>query len=270
VSKIMDSLHNIRLLDDLGKQDTFIHRLHPLTKLLTTVIYLTVVVSFDRYAVGPLLSFVFYPVFVLAWAELPLLAILKSILLVEPLILTIGILNPLFDHNTILVGKTVISMGWITFLSIVIKGSITVTVGVLLLATTGIEKLATALRIIKIPQIFVLQLLLTYRYISVLIEEVYRMIRAYLLRAPGQKGIQRSMWGSFAGLLLLRTYDRAQLVYQAMNLRGFTGEYHSGDIAKVGFYDIVFLLIWSVFFIMARIYNIPMLIGLFCQGVFGQ
>lgn len=267
MSKIMNSLYNMRLLDDLAKKETSIHKLHPLVKLLTTVIYLTVVVSFGKYDISSLLPFVFYPVLIFAFAELPVAPILKRILLVEPFIIGIGILNPLFDNYTVLLGVIAISRGWVTFLSIFIKCGLTVAVSILLIATTGMDKLAAALRMLKIPKIFVLQLLLTYRYISVLIEEVFRMQRAYSLRAPGHKGIHRSVWGSFAGQLILRTFERAQRVYQSMSLRGFTGEYNTGDIARMSFKDFAYFAGWSLFFIIARIYNIPMLIGSLFTGV---
>ena len=267
MTNIINSLYNMRLMDDLARKETSIHRIHPIAKLLTTVIYLTVVVSFGRYEISSLLSFVFYPVLIFVLAELPVAPIIKRILLVEPLIIGVGILNPLFDQHTIVLAGIVISRGWITFLSIFIKCGLTVTVSLLLIATTGMDKLAVALRMLKIPKIFVLQLLLTYRYISVLIEEVSRMTRAYSLRAPGQKGIHRSVWGPFAGQLILRTFDRAQRVYQSMNLRGFTGEYNTGDVAKLKFKDFAYLAAWSLFFIIARIYNIPMLIGSLFTGV---
>ena len=265
--KLIDSIYNIRLLDDLAQKKTSIHKIHPLAKLLTTFVYLATVVSFGKYQIENLLIYVFYPVLILVLAELPVVSIIKRVLLVEPLIIGIGILNPLFDEYTVTLGEITISRGWITFLSIFIKCSLTVLVSILLIATTGMDKLGLALRILRVPKIFVLQLLLTYRYIYVLIDEVFRMQRAYSLRTPGHKGIHSSVWGSFAGQLLLRTFDRAQRVYQSMCLRGFTGEYNMGDDLRMGFKDFAYFLVWSLFFIIARIYNIPMMIGLLFTGV---
>lgn len=267
MAKTINSLYNMRLLDELAQKESPIHRIHPLIKLLTTVVYLTVVMSFDRYEIIALLPFVFYPVFIFALAELPMVPILKRIIFVLPFILGIGILNPLFDDQRVVLGGILVSRGWVTFLSILIKSGLTVTVSILLIATTGMARLAAALQILKIPRIFILQLLLTYRYISVLIEEVARMQRAYSLRAPGQKGVHLSVWGSFAGQLILRTFERAQRVYQSMSLRGFTGEYNTGDVAKVGLIDFAYLASWSLFFIIARIYNLPLLMGSLFTGV---
>lgn len=267
MANIMNSLYNMRLLDDLALQETVIHRLHPLAKLLTTVSYLTVVVSFGKYEIAGLLPLLLYPVIAFTLAELPVKPILLRILLVSPFIIGIGILNPFFDEQVYLLGGWEISRGWITFLSILLKSGLTVTAALLLIATTGMDRLAGALRMLKIPRIFVLQLLLTYRYISVLMEEVARTLRAYSLRAPEQKGIQRSAWGSLAGQLILRTFDRAQRIYEAMCLRGFAGEYHTGGNKEIRVWDLAYFGGWLLFFVAARMYNIPILIGSLITGV---
>lgn len=256
MSKIVDSIYNIRLLDDLARKNTSIHRLHPVSKLLTTIIYLIVVASFNRYEISGLLPFVFYPMVLILLAELPVMPIFKRLLMVQPLIIGIGILNPIFDPR-----------GWITFASIMIKSGLTITVCLVLVSTTGLNKIAQALRTLKVPSIFVLQLLLTFRYISVLIEELARMLRAYSLRAPQQKGVRLKDSGSFAGQLLLRTFDRAQRVYDSMRLRGFNGEYHSYGKSNITWKDILYFISWSLFFIIARVYNIPAFLGLLFEGV---
>ncbi|OPZ93826.1 MAG: hypothetical protein BWY74_00976 [Firmicutes bacterium ADurb.Bin419] len=87
------------------------------------------------------------------------------------------------------------------------------------------------------------------------------MVRAYSLRTPGQKGIHHDSWGSFLGQLLLRTFERAERVYESMILRGFSGEYGIGINKKAGYRDFAFLMGWSAFFVIARIYDIPALLG---------
>ena len=264
---MQNTLYHIGLLDDLARKDTAIHRLHPLVKVIATIFYLGVIASFSRYEVTSLLPLVLFPAVILAGADLPVGSVMKRVALVQPLIIGIGILNPLFDQIQVSIGSIVIAQGWITFFSLMIKGWLTVSAGLLLIATTGMDKLAGALRLLKVPKLFVLQLLLTYRYIAVLLDEAARMQRAYQLRAPGQKGIDRSAWGSFAGQLLLRTFDRAQRVYVAMKLRGFTGDYHTGDCHRVSYQDLAYLVGWTLFFIFARLYNIPMIMGSLFTGV---
>lgn len=268
MTTLTNSLYHVRLLDDLAKRDSFVHRLHPLAKLLTTIAYLVAVISFDRYAVSGLVPLVLFPILVFVLAELPVAPILKRLLMIEPFILGIGILNPLLDRNAINLAGLTVSSGWLTFIAIMIKSSLTVTVSLLLIATTGIDRLAAALRMLHVPRIFVMQLVLTYRYISVLIEETARMLRAHSLRAPGRKGLARSLWGSFAGQLVLRTYARAQRVYQSMSLRGYDGEYRTGAQTAASLADAGWLLCWCAFFTAARLFNIPMLIGSMITGAF--
>jgi len=267
MSNIENTTFDMRVLDNLASKETVIHRIHPLAKLLTTVIYLTVVASFDRYEITGLLPLFLFPVLVITLAELPVKHLMKKMLLAAPFVLGIGILNPVFDHQVFVVGGLTLSKGWITFFSLVLKSGLMVLAALLLIATTGMDKLVSALRMLKVPKLFVLQLLLTYRYIAVLLEEVSLIWRAYSLRAPQQKGIHHKAWGSLIGQLILRTFERAQRVYQAMCLRGFTGEYNTGEHARITVGDIVYLVAWSLFFILARVYNIPMIIGSLLTGV---
>lgn len=262
MADITQSLYGIRFLDELAVKSTVIHKIHPLVKLITTMTYLVVVVSFGKYEVTGLLPLVFYPVIIIALAEIPLLPILKRMLLVAPFAVGIGIFNPIFDNSTMYVLDGIrLSGGWISFFSIMIKFVLAVLAALTVIATTGMDRIADALRLLRVPRVFVLQLLLTYRYISVLMEEVARIIRAYSMRAPSHSGVQKGVWGSLAGNLLLRTFDRAHSVYQAMVQRGFNGEYNTGYDRRVTIQDMLYLFGWIVFFLAARLYDIPALLG---------
>ncbi|HOV25229.1 MAG TPA: cobalt ECF transporter T component CbiQ [Pseudobacteroides sp.] len=268
MSGIVNSLYNMKHMDDLARRESPIHDIHPLIKLITTVVFITVVMSFGRYDIGRLLPFFLYPVIIVIVSDLPKAPILKRIIIIEPFIIGVGILNPLLESETFIVGGIELSKGWITFGSIFIKSLLAVTAALLLLATTGMDKIAGALRTLRVPKIFVLQLLLTYRYISVLTEEVARMLRAYSIRAPQQKGIHRSAWASFSGQLIIRTFDRAQRVYHAMCARGFTGDFNFGSVLKVNLKDNIYWVCWIIFFAAARLFDLPVLIGSMITGVF--
>ena len=87
------------------------------------------------------------------------------------------------------------------------------------------------------------------------------MAQAYSLRAPGQKGIHISAWGSFLGQLLLRSMDRAQELYSSMELRGFRGEFFYSDIPAWRGGSTAFMIASCCFFACARLVNIAQLIG---------
>ena len=261
------TIQHMYQLDDLSRGSSPIHKLHPLVKLFVALAFLITAVSYNRFEITAMIPLIFYPIMIFSLSDIPVSIILKRLLYLEPFIIAIGILNPVFDQHLIIAGGFEISRGWITFLSIFIKSGLTVTAALLLLATTGMDDLAAALRMMRIPRILVLQMLLTYRYAAVLLGEVSRASRAYLLRAPGQTGVNPRVWGPFAGQIFIRTYDRSRRIYQAMLLRGFNGEYNTGADRRLKISDVFFLLSWIVFFIIVRAYDLPLLAGILLTGV---
>ena len=263
MSKAVNAIIDIRSLDELALKDSSVHRLNSVVKLMTTFIFIIIVTSFDRYSCMIMLPLIFYPVIVLTLSGIPLKSVLKKLLLIEPFIIFIGILNPIFDKAPVIVGYAVVSQGWVIFGSIIFKNILTVTAVTLLIATTGMNGIAAAMRKLKMPRLFVLQILLTYRYISVLLEEVSRILLAYSLRSKYRvkTGIKFKEWGSLIGQQLLRTFDRAQRVYTAMEIRGFKGEYVNPGCKKLKTADLIFLTGFTMFFIIVRCYNIPEMLG---------
>ena len=74
------------------------------------------------------------------------------------------------------------------------------------------------------PRVFTAQLLFLQRYLFVLAEEALRMSTAHRLRAAPGRRLALSLYASLMGQLLLRAFDRAARVHQAMLARGFDGE----------------------------------------------
>ena len=267
MSKIDNSIYNLNVLEELAQNQSLVHSVHPLIKLSITILYVVLIISFNRYEIINLVPFVIYPILIINISETPTLPILKIVIIALPIIIGIGIFNLFFNNRLIYFCGILVPSGFIVFISILFKSILTITATVLLIATTGINKLCLAMRMVRIPKIFVLQVQLTYRYISILIMETRTMVNAYFLRSPGEKGIHIKLWGPFLGQLLLRTYDRAQRIYDAMNLRGFSGEYKTGISQRFVCLDYIYLICFSLFFTMARIFNIPMLLGTQIIGV---
>ena len=146
-------------------------------------------------------------------------------------------------------------------LTLMLKGVLCIMESFVLVATTSFDSICSALRRLHIPGFIVTLLLLTYRYISVMMEEVSIMTDAYMLRAPNQKGIQFSAWGSFLGQLLLRSMDRAEDLYSSMQLRGFSGEFLYAGLKPLSWKDILFLLLSLMIFALFRFVDITSFIG---------
>lgn len=254
-------------MDDLARGDSAVHHIHPLMLFLVTIAYSGLVSSFGRYAIVPVLPFVLYPVIIFAVSKTPVKPIFKRALIVLPLILGIGLFAVIFDRSIVYFGSSVYYGGWFNFASLVLKYGLIVISALLMMSTMGIDRLAYALRLIRIPKLIVLQILLTYRYISVIGEEIARTVRAYKLRSFGKKGIHKTAWGPLIGQIILRTYERSQNIYAAMLMRGFDGNYHPGANIRMKFKDIAYLIFWIAFFVLARIFDLPTLLGNAIAGV---
>ena len=130
------------------------------------------------------------------------------------------------------------------------------------------EKLCYAFRLLHIPKAMVTQFMLTYRYITVLLEEVNRITQAYSLRAPNQKGVHFRVWGSLAGQLLLRSMDRASAVYESMLLRGYQGEYqYLQEQVRLRWQDAAYFIFWVGIFVLFRLCPVILLIGNLAGGI---
>ena len=262
MNNISSASREFREMDELSAQDSPIHRLHPLIKLLVTLAYIVCVVSFPKYQLSGLVVMVLYPVLVFQLSGIPVRTCFHKLRIVLPLVCAVGLLNPFFDRAPLLyVGSVAVSGGVVSMVTLMLKGVFSLMASFLLIATTSIDALCAALRKLRVPALLVTLLLLTYRYISVMIGEVAVMTDAYRLRAPGQKGIHISVWGSFLGQLLLRSMDRAEELYQSMQLRGFRGEFYYSDQPPCTAGAVVYGVACAALFVLARLYDLPQLLG---------
>ncbi len=262
MSKLTDSLNKIQSLEELAEGKTVSHRIHPLAKMITTIFFLVAVISFDKYNISGLIPFFIYPILLMALSEIPYQSVLSRLLIALPFSFFAGLSNPFLDRSTafLLLGVPV-SWGILSFLSILIKTVLTVMAVLILIATTPMDRLAHELIRVKIPKIFVMQIMLTYRYLGLLIAEAGNMMTAYHLRSSRQKGIRLEHAGTFMGQLLLRSFDRAEKVYVAMKLRGFNGEYHFVLSEKMRLGDSIYALALCAVFLLMRWLNVSVFIG---------
>lgn len=261
------NLADIGYMDTLASGDSPLHRLDPRAKLLTTFLFITAVVSFNKYEVSALAPFFLYPVFLIAVGKLPPAYLLKKILLISPFAVLVGIFNPLLDRQTLLyLGTLAVSGGWVSFLSIILRFLLTVSAALALLSLTGINSVCEALARVGVPRPFVVQLLFLNRYILVLTGETERMARAGSLRSSGGGSMNFRLFTQIVGHLLLRTLDRAERVYRAMLCRGFDGHIRVVRFSRIGRGEIIFVLCWAALFAVFRFVNIPLILGTTLTG----
>lgn len=262
MDKIGHAAGELREMDELAAGTSPIHHLHPLAKLLVTAAYILLTVSYEKYDFSGLAMMILYPMFLFSASGVPVRTCFYKLRVVLPLVCAVGLLNPFFDRTVMLrIGGAAITGGVISMVTLMMKGVLCLMASFLLAATTSIDALCGALRKLHIPSMLVTLILLTYRYISVMMEEVSVMTSAYHLRAPGQKGIHISAWGSFLGQLLLRSMDRAEELYSSMRLRGFYGEFPYAAIPAAKAKDCLFAVLVTALLVVFRVYPIAQILG---------
>ncbi len=269
MAKIHHAFFDVSYFETLAGQNTPVHLVDPRAKVLTTLLFILMVVSFDKYAISGLLPFFVFPAVMITIGDLPLSYLLKKLFLVAPFAFFIGIFNPFLDKQTVLqFGAFAITGGWISFTSILLRFTLTVGAALILIATTGFREICLALEKFKIPRIFVLQLLFLYRYIFILIEEASRLVRARRLRTFNGRGMTIHVASSLIGHLLLRTINRARRIHLAMLCRGFDGEIRLMRDLKIQKGDYLFAGGWLLAFLIMRFIDIPALFGDLVMGLY--
>lgn len=262
MNDIERSLGELKDMEALSAGDSAMHRLSPLAKLLVTVAYILTVVSFHKYDLSSMFIMLLFPVLAFQVSRIPVRICFYRMRIVLPLVLAVGIVNPFFDRAVWLqLGGLRISGGVLSMFTLMGKGVLCLMASFLLMATTRIDALCRSLRKLHVPSMLVTLFLLTYRYIFLMMEEVSVMSQAYALRAPGHRGIHYRAWGSFLGQLLLRSMDRAQELYAAMQLRGFEGEFRHADEKAFTLRDAVFMILCIGLFVLLRHVNVTRLLG---------
>jgi cobalt/nickel transport system permease protein len=118
------------------------------------------------------------------------------------------------------------------FTTIALKSWISVQAALLLAFTTPFHDLVDALRALRLPKLMVSIISFMYRYLGVLGDEGSRLLRARASRsaalaerrAGGSLRWRASVTGAMVGSLFLRSYERSERIYAAMQARGFEGQ----------------------------------------------
>ena len=227
---------HVDLFDRYQSGQSFVHRLDPRVKVITLVFILSNVLLPDGAWIALLLSWIFVLVASTSaglglgyavkrsFVALPFfLAAVSAIFAVPGRAiggLEIGPWNLVATHE-----------GLVRFGSIVARSWISVQMAILLTATTQFPDLVHALRHLHVPQVLVSIIAFMYRYLFVLSDEAMRLLRAREARsAQPLRGNGRSIgWrarvaGNMAGQLFLRSYERSDRIYAAMQARGYSGQ----------------------------------------------
>jgi len=198
------------LLSPYRHRRSAIHRLPALVKVALAIACVLAIVLLPRAAWLAYAGVALALLAVAAASRIPLAALGRRLLVVEPFALGIALLAFFQPHGarialTLLARSTLCLFGM-----------------VLLTSTTRFVDLLRALRQLRLPALLLTTLALMHRYLFLLFEEMGRLRRARRSRsfATGRRHAWR-ISANIASQLFVRTSERAERIYLAMAARGW-------------------------------------------------
>lgn len=236
MNKLLNAIINIHSIENHEMNESYIHSLHPLLKLICC--FIIIIFTLTSYHITELTVYIILLFIICIFAKISIIKTIKRSLIGLPLCLCLGISYLIFNKNTINYYGILINEGLLLFIFILLKTFITLSFTYILMTTTSFNKLASELVHIKVPAVFVLQLTITYRYIFMLLHDAKIMSQSYLLRSPQSKAIEMKDVSQFIGHLLIKSMNDSLAVYNAMKCRGFNiktsyNQYSQFDIENI-------------------------------------
>lgn len=151
-------------------------------------------------------------------------------------------------YNTPFVNLTITKQGLTSAIYLISRVETTVTLSLLLVLCTLWTHLLKALRILRVPVVFVVILGMTYRYLFVMLETAQNMFEARKSRLIGElsSSEKRRIASASIGVLLTKSLHLNNEIYLAMQSRGFRGEVYTLDDFEMKRRDWFFLFIFLI------------------------
>ena len=153
-------------------------------------------------------------------------------------------------------------IGLLRFGSILARSWLSVQMGILMVTVTPFPDLIHAMEHLHFPKMLSTIIAFLYRYLFVLADEAFRLLRAREARSGSMAGYKAGgtlLWrataaGHMAGQLFLRSYDRSDRIYNAMLSRGYSGNlrtmrphiFRASDWAALGIVAVAIVLIQAI------------------------
>ena len=149
-------------------------------------------------------------------------------------------------------GLVITRTGVTTSLFLLLRVSTSVSLTLLLILTTPWNTVLSALTVLRVPDVFILILGMTYRYIYLLLHTANDMFLSRKSRVVGHlDGAEdRRMMAAISGTLLSKSLNLSSEVYLAMQSRGFRGTMVTLKPFKMQVHDWLWL---TVFFVLASL-----------------
>ena len=225
-------------------------------RVIVTFVYLIVMLSVPITQLSELLLYALFPIICAADVGIRYRPILQQSLVIIPLAALIGVFNIFYHREAVFaIGTVIITRGWLEFGSIIVRALLSVQALLLLVRIEGYNPLCRNLQRLGVPAMLTTQLIMLYRYIFVLAEQLLSLTRARASRSFNRRAMPVREWGTIVGQLTVRTIERAERISLAMAARGFEGRMPSPTTPphRWQWRDALYIATWSAVLIACRI-----------------
>jgi len=238
LADITHTLEQSLFAEEIARRQGLLQSLDPRVKVVS-IILLLIAVSLSRSLV--VIVGLYLVTLVLAWlSSVPMGFFVKRVWLFMPFFTGIIAIPAFFlTPGPVLVqlpwGWVITRTGAMTALFLLLRVSTSVSLTVLLVLTTPWNSVLKALGVLRVPDVFVLILGMTFRYIYLLLHTTNDMLLSRKSRIVGQLNgtDERRLIAASAGTLLSKSLHLSGEVYLAMQSRGFRDYPRTMDTFKM-------------------------------------
>ena len=228
IGEITGTLERAFFAEEISTRKGLFQSLDARVKVVS-VLALLISVSLSHSLV--LIAFIYLLVFFFAWASaIPASFLIKRVWLALPFFTGLIILPALFiTPGPVLIrlplGLVITQTGVITSLFLLLRVSTSVSLTLLLILTTPWNTVLSALSILRVPDVFILILGMTHRYIYLLLHTANDMFLSRKSRVVGRLSTSENqkILAAVSATLLGKSLNMSSEVYMAMQSRGFRG-----------------------------------------------
>lgn len=232
--------------EKFAKGNSVLHRRNPMVKIIVAVAFV-VVVAVSKDFLTEILALVLAIALILV-AKLSPSDIGKRLLAANSFTLFLWITLPLTYGGELIKiwGNLPLSLDGIHLAGLITLKTNTIVLSLIaLLGTSRIVNLGHALERLHLPSRLCFLLLFSYRYIFVIYQEYLKLHRAAQMRCfrPSTNLHTYRTYGYLFGMTLVKSYNRATRIHQAMLLRAFDGQLIPLYRDNNSYQDLAFLIL---------------------------
>ncbi|MFA6385116.1 MAG: cobalt ECF transporter T component CbiQ [Candidatus Omnitrophota bacterium] len=244
-------------LDEYSRLDSILHRRDPRVKIGVFFACILFIVLTPGVQIRAFFLYFLMLAGLVFASRIPPLFILKRSLEMMPIVLCIAAFVPfaktgvvMFTLNAGFIRLPVTHTGLLLMWNVLIKAYLSIVCSILLINTTYFPDLLKAFERLKVPCLLVMIVSFMYRYLFVIEDELERIQMARRSRSFRQRGwLQVKTLANIVGVLFIRSYEKAEVVYMAMCCRGYTGTnrtLHTWRLSKIDIYFLAWVIVMLI------------------------